>query len=188
MTRTVAALAGRRVDAPHSAAARFPVSNIPLVRRRILEQFERLAVQALVCSAACGADLLALDVAGDLGIRRRAVLPSDPSHFRQTSVIDRPGDWGPLFDRIVTDLQRSSALATFRPAGDDAEGYREANARILDDAEQAGRDLGLEVIAIVVWDSRSRGEDDLTEAFARDAAQRGHRVVEVSTLATSAEK
>ena len=50
-------------------------------------------MSVLVCSAACGADLIALQAAGRVSLRRRIVLPFEPSRFRDSSVVDRPGDW-----------------------------------------------------------------------------------------------
>lgn len=178
----VAALAGRRIDALDARAVRFPLANVPFVRARIKQALERLDVRVLVCSGACGADLLALDAAGELSVRRRLILPFEPPRFRRTSVVDRPGDWGPLFDRTVTELQAAGELAILGLDGEENESYRQTNAKILDEAEQAGRDLGIEVIAFVVWDGQPRGEDDFTQLFARAAAARGLRVIEIPTL------
>ena len=75
--------------------------HVPLVRRRIVDLLAEEHTEALVCSAACGADLIALEEAERLGLRRRIVLPFSPRQFRETSVTDRPGDWGPFFDRLV---------------------------------------------------------------------------------------
>ena len=179
---TVAALAGRRVDAGDALSPRFPPANIRLVRHRIRHELERLDVHAVVCSAACGADLLALAVAGDLGIRRRAVLPVETARFRQTSVADRPGDWAPLFDRIAADLRDHDDLVTLESGGDDSQGYFDTNNRILDEAQSIGRATGAEVVAIAVWDGESRGEDDVTDAFGKEARRRGLRLLEISTL------
>jgi len=179
---TVAALAGRRVDAPDAQSVRFPSENTRLVRGRIQQELEHLDVHDLVCSAACGADLLALGVAGDLGIRRRAVLPADAAQFRRTSVEDRPGDWGPLFDRIIADLRNHDDVVTIEQPGDESQAYLRVNSRILDDAQRISDQAGAEMVALVVWDGRSRGDDDVTAAFAREARRRGLRVVEISTL------
>ena len=179
---TVAALAGRRVDAGDASAPRFPIMNIRAVRQRIRCELERLGVQALVCSAACGADLLALSVARDLGIERRAVLPFEPARFRRTSVADRPGDWAPLFDRIVADLREHDGLVTLASAEDDARGYLDTNLRILDEAESIGRRSRAEVVAILVWDGDSRGQEDVTAAFGEEARRRGLPLLEISTL------
>ena len=70
----IVTLAGRRIDAPNASIVRFPLDKSPTVHRRIQKLLEDYQVTALVSSAACGADLLALDVAGQLGIRRRVIL------------------------------------------------------------------------------------------------------------------
>jgi hypothetical protein len=66
-------LAGRRVDGPDAAQARFPntTANIEAVLAQI--------AHVLVSSAACGSDLLAVEEAGRLGIRRRIFLALDPA-------------------------------------------------------------------------------------------------------------
>ena len=58
--------AGRRVDAPGAEAANFPSSNVGEVEQLIQHLLTREKPIAFVSSAACGADLLALDVAGDM--------------------------------------------------------------------------------------------------------------------------
>src|SRR5947209_320182 len=94
----VIALAGRRIDAPNAETPRFPLENREKVGNRIRDFLAEHGATALVCSAACGADLLALEAAEELGLRRRILLPFAPDRFRATSVTDRPGEWGPLFD------------------------------------------------------------------------------------------
>jgi hypothetical protein len=142
----VAALAGRRVDAADAAAPRFPLANVGAVRERLKTLLRAQGSAALVCSAACGADLIALDVAGALG----AVAATG--------------------DVVMLGLDE----------GDDAT-YAAANEAILNEAERlAGADPS-DVIAIIVWEGRSRGEGDLTEAFAASARARGHPVFEVPT-------
>ena len=89
----VIALAGRRIDAADTNPPRFPLEAVPTVRRRLADLLAKERAVALVCSAACGADLMALEEAERLGLRRRIVLPFPPERFRKTSVIDRPGDW-----------------------------------------------------------------------------------------------
>src|SRR5690242_3473732 len=109
MASTIA-LAGRRIDPPDGELPRFPLATVPLVLDRLRALFVERGADTLVCSAACGADLVALDVSGALGMRRRVVLPFDAAKFRETSVTDRPGDWGPLYDRIVEAARRAGDL------------------------------------------------------------------------------
>src|SRR6266513_899405 len=106
----VAALAGRRIDAPDTKEPRFPLPMAPEVRKMLLALLRREKIRLLICSAACGADLIALDAALKLGIRCRVVLPFEPDKFRRTSVVDRPGDWGSLFDHALSVVESSGDL------------------------------------------------------------------------------
>jgi hypothetical protein len=58
----IIALAGRRIDPPRADTPRFPLANMPAVRGRIHTLLVEQKAQGLVCSAACGADLLALEM------------------------------------------------------------------------------------------------------------------------------
>src|SRR4051794_21319816 len=101
----VAALAGRRIDPPGVRTKRFPLDRVAAVKMALTRSFHRHRVGTLVASAACGADLVALDVAGELGLARRIVLPFGVQRFGISSVTDRPGDWGPLYRRIVAEVK-----------------------------------------------------------------------------------
>ena len=175
--RCVIAQAGRRVDAVNSAIARFPSANVPVVRERIKNELLQEKPLALVSSAACGTDLLALDLAGDLKIERFVLLPSKPEVFRASSVTDRPGDWGSLFDRII----KEAHVAVFTlPEGQ--AGYLETNIRLLDKAQALAQKNKVPAKAMVVWDQKSRGPDDVTGHFLAQARQRRWPIVEISTL------
>lgn len=178
----VIGLAGRRIDADDAESKRFPLSNRKKAEQSLKELMYAERVTELVCSAACGADLLALGVAGALGVQRRVVLPSPPEKFRESSVTDRPGDWGPMFDSIIRELEREEGLLvlTREAAGDDP--YAAANSAILDEAEKLAARKHEKPTAVLVWDGRSRGEHDLTEAFGEEARRRGLRVLTVETL------
>jgi hypothetical protein len=184
----IVALAGRRVDAPGAPAPRFPVEQINAVRERIRAALQQQHAEALVASAACGADLLALEVAGELGIRRRVILPFPRDEFRAGSVTDRPGDWGAMFDRVCGDVEAHGDLVIMGATGDPDAAYALASHRILDEAMQLAKDgasrsrVGGGVVAIVVWDQVSRGPDDLTVDFANQAVAHKVPVVSIPTL------
>lgn len=177
-----AALAGRRIDAPDADPPRFPPEAVPAVREALRETFEGAGVTVLVASGACGADLVALDVAGRLGVRRRLVLPVDPAAFRAASVTDRPDpahDWGALFDRVVAEVEAAGDLVVLDVGATQA-GFEAVTAALLTEAERladGGTPLG-----VVVWEGASRGDGDLTAAFAEAASQRGWAVAEVRTV------
>jgi Tetratricopeptide Repeats-Sensor len=178
----VIALAGRRVDAA-GAPARFPAENVTMVAGRLRKLFRTEGASIVVASAACGADLVALREARALGLRRRVVLPFDRQAFRSSSVTDRPGDWGSLFDSLVDEAAAANDLVTLQGQATDA-AYAAANTAVLQEAQALGRATGQEVCAVMVWNGQSRGGEDLTDTFAQAAREQGLRVIEVLTLRT----
>ena len=177
---SVVALTGRRIDAPGASVKRFPPSNASTVRARIREALERLAATALVSSAACGADLVALDAAGELGLRRRVVLPFAETRFRETSVVDRGAEFGPPFDRIIVEVKAHNDVVTLDGSDDDSAAYLAANVVILDEAEALGRAANSEVVVMLVREAWP-GYTGFDKQFADDARNRGLRVVEVAS-------
>jgi hypothetical protein len=169
----VIALAGRRIDAADAKSIRFASNpeSIDCVRRRLHRLFVSEGATGLVSSAACGADLLALEEAGRLGLRRKIVLPFDPGRFRESSVVDRGGDWGPLFDAAIKEVaSRDDLIALQSESGSDP--YLEVNHAIIEEALAMGHDLRCRVSAVRVWEGQSRGEGDVTEEFGVYAGKR----------------
>lgn len=179
----VVALAGRRIDAEGATSPRFPLQNVTLVEQRLRGLLQSRKASALLSSAACGADLVAQTVAGALGIRRRVILPFDRQRFRSTSVTDRPGEWGPLYDRLLNELDATGDVVTIESHdGDEGRTYAFANLAILDHALAIGSEFGQDLLAVLVWEGASRGPDDLTAAFGEEARKRGVQVMEINTL------
>ena len=179
----VIAFAGRRVDAPNASPVRFPAGNVAAVRERIRGVLTELAATAIVASAACGADLIALDVARDLGLRCAIVLPWDVDVFREASVVDRGPEWGMVFDRVVAGARGGGDLYTLgRPVDDDG-AFLATNEAILGVAQAVAREQEPTdgVVAVVAWDGVARGANDVTERFMAAARGRGIGIVEVGT-------
>jgi hypothetical protein len=166
----VAALAGRRIDLAQATRCQFPLQNISRVRALIERELLGHDVQLLVCSAACGADLLALDCAFDLRVSARIILPYDPARFRETSVVDRPGEWGTLFDRAIEDAARNGQLIVLE-LREAEHPFMAVNHRIIHDALTAAR--GGNVLAIAVWEGKSGGAEDVTADFVERARAAG---------------
>jgi hypothetical protein len=140
-------------------------------------------VRALVCAAANGSDLLALRVAGELGLRRRIVLPFAADIFRKMSVVDRNGyAWGEHFDTIVGEVRAAGDLviAGLDPA--DPNVFEAANLAILDEALSLAATLGDELEALVVWDPARRTAEDFTAHFADQAQKRNMPVISIGIL------
>lgn len=175
----VVALAGRRPDPPDAETPRFPLDRAVHVRSKLREALSRPGARALVASAAAGADLLGLDVARELNLRRRIVLPFSPEEFRETSVADRPGPWPDLYDGLIAEATEAGDLVILEGDSDES-AYREVNEAILSEAEALARPGG-EVRAVIVWEGGARPGDDLTAAFRRSAERRGMPIEEVLT-------
>ena len=169
--------AGCRVDVPDAQTPRFPPANVNAVRQRIAAFFTKESPSAVVCSAACGTDLLVLDVAGQARVMRNVVLGAQPTVFRKESVTDRPGNWGEMFDEVM----RSAKVEVLKlPAGQ--EGYLQTNLDLLDRAETVAKKFETSVKALVIWNGQSRGSDDVTGHFLEQAKLRGIPVTQISTL------
>jgi hypothetical protein len=169
--------AGRRVDAPDAETPRFPPANVDIVRQRIQKYFTTEPPIALVCSAACGTDLLALDVAGQMNAKRHVLLGAEPAVFKKESVTDRPGNWGEMFDEVM-----KSARVEILKLAAGQEGYLQTNLDLLNRAQKLAKKAGTTVHALVIWNEQSRGADDVTAHFLEQAKQRQIAVREISTL------
>ena len=177
---TVVVLAGRRIDAP-DASGRFPAKHRDLVCARIADRLRATGASVVVASAACGADLLAHQAARALGVRSRVVLPFEAARFRQTSVVDRPGDWGPVFDDVCGAAAAGHDLVVLHGAGEGDQAYAAANAALLDEAAALAGASGT-VRVLIVWEGTPRGGADLTADLGHRARARGWTVESIATL------
>jgi hypothetical protein len=179
LTTSVVALAGRRTDLAGAQPPRFPLDQVPEVSRRIAGVLKSVGAVALVCSGACGADLAALEEAERLGVRRRIVLPFAPARFRVTSVIDRPGGWGPKFDRQIAATIAAGDLVILNGDPDNDIAYAAANEVIVRQATELARpghdQSGHRLISILVWEGTPRAEHDATADFGRLARNAGFK-------------
>ncbi|MGA8670237.1 MAG: hypothetical protein WB679_10200 [Terracidiphilus sp.] len=179
----IIALAGRRVDAIDAKEHRFSPTpeSVERVRQRIRAFLISQRSVALVSSAACGADLLGQEEAGAMGLRRKIVLPSSVEKFRSSSVTDRPGDWGPLFDAVLKDVKAQGNLVIIRPKSQKA-AYAEVNHRVISEAMSLAKQLKHPVTAVRIWDGKPRGDDDFTEEFGKYAIGKGIPVEDILTV------
>ena len=173
---------GRRIDPPDAPDAVFPYANADRVRAQIVQFFKDKQAAALVCSAACGADLLALQAAETLTMRRRILLPFDAKEFRRSSVTDRPGDWGPAFDHAIAAARASADLIDLGLSPGADESYLRANDAIIEQAVTMAAASGDDAAALLVWNGEPRPTGDMTSAFETAARAQGLQVFEISTL------
>lgn len=174
-------MAGRRVDAPDAKVVRFPPANEAKVAAKIRDVFREKQARVMVSAAACGADIIALEVGGAWGMRRVIVLPYDRDQFRKTSVIDRPGGWGDRYDRILKAIPARDIISLGKNP-DDEDVYKQGNQGIIDRSLAVAREIHSPLEAVIVWDGQSRGPDDVTAQFLEEAGKNGIKAIEVLTL------
>lgn len=187
-------LAGRRIDGKDDNPSRFPSENRKKVKEKIKSLFIKKNAKALVCSAACGADLLALEVADELNLPYRIVLSSDPQEFREKSVTDRGDDWGEIFDKLYEKAKKRGEVIEVDSTAENDEIYIETNVRILDEATMLAQEasdktagnvshdsIENQILVVIVWEGRTRGDDDITANFAESGRARGFEVEQVLT-------
>lgn len=180
----ILAVAGRRIDDPNTQDLHFPLNNVDLVKRRVRALLHASAATIMISSAACGADLIALSEARQLGLGFRIILPFARDRFRISSVTDRPGNWGPVYDDIVDEAVASGTLHVLDEASDES-AYRAVNEAILATAMALMNELRQPASAVLVWDGASKSDADITGHFAIAAKRRGLPVLEVPTLDVS---
>jgi hypothetical protein len=186
----VVALSGRRIDAEPTLTPRFPFDQVERVQMEIANHLRRTHALALVCSAASGADLIALETAQEMRLRTRIILPFSAQRFRATSVVDRPRPdfWGAMFDLTIS-VARAHGDVVELDSAEINDAYSAANAVIIAEARKlAGvknhgpSSISLPRIALVVWEGASRGAGDETNNFIKLAKNFGFRIEQVLTL------
>lgn len=109
------------------------------------------------------------------------MLPFGKATFRDSSVVDRGGDWGERYDRIIAAVEASGDLVEFAHDKEDEQTYFTGNLDILDQAQSLARELKTDAVALVVWNGESRGADDVTGHFKQQAQAREMGVAEIMT-------
>jgi hypothetical protein len=178
----IASLAGRRIDAADADPMRFPETREGLVAKRIAATLTERGATTLVCAAACGADLLALEAAQREGIPARIVLPFDAAEFRRSSVVDRGEGWGAAFDRLIDEARARDGVLILGLDAHDPHVYEKTNEAILDEALALAGNDPAGVVALAVWDGAISGRADYTANFTDAARARGIAVQSIPIL------
>lgn len=191
----VVAVAGRRIDPEPAEIVRFPFDRVGAVETALRQLFEEVGAAAVVSSAACGADLLALKAAGSLKIPTRIILPFNETDFKQTSVLDRPRKafWSEMFDSAIAAARAHGEVVVLRGDKDEAD-YSMANKAIIETAlsmvsgraaKGETRALGRQPVAVLVWEGKARSGSDLTDEFRQLATKASFEIRTVLTICES---
>ncbi len=152
----VALFTGHMVDPPERANPRFPPSLVPAVRDALRQRLSAMAPLAAYGSAACGADLLCLEVARELGCETHVVLPFPAAEFRRTSVDFAGGDWGERFEDALARAD-SVTVASDHHARGSAATFDYANLILTGMGRLRAQSLDAPIAAVAVWDPSDPG-------------------------------
>lgn len=126
--------------------------------------------------------MLAQKAARKLNIEQHIILPFERGRFRETSVTDRPGDWGKLFDEICDEVEEQGNLTVLPGFEDEEKAYTVVTTVILNQVESLRKTAANEdILAVVVWEGKAKDDGDETAAFAEKAKARNIEVKEIST-------
>ena len=149
---------GHMIDAPGRNEPRFPPHMAEEVRRRIRSKIERLRPAAAYGSAACGADILCLEVVRELGGELHIVLPFPAEQFRSESVeFCGQGDWGERFQRLLDDASEVMVISE-KPPPCGASTFEYANLVMTGLARLRSQVLDTKLHGIAVWDGSIAGD------------------------------
>ena len=177
----ILAAAGRRIDAVGIEKPRFPLENTTEVEEAVKAFLKQQRVSTVVSSAACGADLIVLEEAGKMGLRRKVILPFEREKFQRESVDDRPGDWSELFGRIVDEIEQRGDLVILK-GSEQSDPYSEVNRVVVEEAICLGEESHRLVEALMVWDGMRSDEADYTADFGDEARKHGLKVRQILTV------
>lgn len=167
----IIAFAGRRIDEKGSKNKRFPRSKISAVKQELYRYLKDKPISALISSAACGGDLLALETAQSLDIPTLVILPFEVSAFKVHSVLDCPGSWKDTFDGVIKNLNKEQLIMLGIDLSDET-AYEKVNEEIFRQAELAALKLKQSVEVLIAWDGKPKTSDDLTYQFLQIAQQK----------------
>jgi hypothetical protein len=115
----VLAFVGHLIDAPDRPTPRFPAALAPAVTAAIGERLARMHLPVVYTSAACGADLIFVEAALDMGAEVNVVLPFDREDFVRTSVAPGGDSWTNRFDQALSRAARIIMATEERYLDDD---------------------------------------------------------------------
>jgi len=147
---------GNMIDRADRGTPRFPAAIEPSVRAAVAERLAAHRPLAVYGSAACGADILCLEAARELGCEVHIVLPFPAAEFRRTSVDFARGDWGQRFERAIAAADSVTIASEHRASGSAAT-FEYANLILTGMGELRAQMLDTDLRGLAVWDPQIQG-------------------------------
>ena len=162
----VVAFTGHLLDAPGRRSPRFPAEAAPSVRRSIESLLESMGAGIGYSSAACGADVLFLEVLQERGGESNVVLPFDRPDFFAASVAFAGEEWVRRAERVLAKSVRVDQATRGKYNADDLLFFY-ANSLIIGKAILRSRFLETEPHLLAVWDGKDNRAVGGTAEFIR---------------------
>ena len=147
---------GNMIDRADRPIPRFPATEEAVVHAAIRERIAAHKPSAAYGSAACGVDLICLELAREFGAETHIVLPFPPEEFRKVSVDFAGGEWGLRFDRALA-AANSVTIASDHRASQSAATWEYANLVFTGMGRLRAPALGTEMRGLVAWDPSVAG-------------------------------
>jgi class 3 adenylate cyclase len=148
----VVVFSGHMVDRPGRRVPRFPAELEESARERLAAQLGGRGPIIAYASAACGADIVFLELVGAAGGTTFVVLPYDREEFAEDSVtVVDTGQWGLRYARVLETAARVIVLSRHRlQQGDVAYDY--ANDVLTGLSQLHADQLGTRLVPMAFWD------------------------------------
>ena len=173
----VAVFSGHMLDRPGRSEPRFPPELEPAVAQLLREKLGELEVGEGYASAACGGDLLFLEVLQDLGATTHIVLPYERDAFVRESVdITADGTWKLRFDLAMRAAGENVSVVSPHPVEAGGISYEFANWILHGLASMRAEQLATELVGIAVWNGRQGDGPGGTSAAVQRWRRLGMRV------------
>jgi hypothetical protein len=177
------------IDLPGRTPERFPSraeeSARRIIRDRLQQEISRTEGLVVgVASAASGGDILFHEIARELGVERRLLLPLPPDLFRNESVSPAGPEWEKRFDALMRELPspaslaRSDALPDWLGARADYNPWQRANLWMIYEAAALNAQ---HLTLLALWDGTTGDGPGGTEHMIRLAKQQGASTVIIRT-------
>ncbi len=152
----VIVFSGHMIDRPDRPRARFPASLESAVRDALRERIAAIGPAAAYGSAACGADLLCLELVREHGGETHIVLPFPAADFRRESVGFAGGSWGARLDAALAAASSVTVASDHYASGSSAT-YEYANLLLTGMGRLRALSLGSRLEALAVLDPGAAG-------------------------------
>jgi hypothetical protein len=160
----VAVYSGHMLDHPARDSPRFPPALEGAVRDALRARLTALRPLAAYGSAACGTDLLVLELVRQLGGETHIVLPFPPVEFRAVSIDFAGRDWAERFEQALSTAD-SVTVTSDHGASDGTSPFEHANMVFTGMARSRAQVLRTALRAFAVLDSGAGGAAGGTAAI-----------------------